>query len=95
MRRHLTHWGAVYVLVLLFLGSWAGQYVSQVLVEGEEFSAFVASTFENWQSEFLQLAVQCLIVQSLWAGRHLFAAEGSASKDDIESLRREIKAIRR
>jgi hypothetical protein len=28
---HLRRWGAVYVLVLLFAGSWAGQFVTQLL----------------------------------------------------------------
>jgi hypothetical protein len=55
----------------LFIFSWVGQLVTQMIVErndaaahGEEFSMaqfwpqFFASTFENWQSEFLQLLWQ-------------------------------------
>jgi hypothetical protein len=61
VRVHLQRWGAVYLLGVLFLGSWVGQYVAQV-AEGDGWMLFLASTFENWQSEFLQLAVQTLVV---------------------------------
>jgi drug/metabolite transporter (DMT)-like permease len=43
------------VLFLLFAVSWAGQYVYQVRLLGEDTNQFWASTTENWQSEFLQL----------------------------------------
>ena len=55
----------------LFLFSWVGQFITQLIVErndaaahDEEFAMadfwpqFLASTFENWQSEFLQLVWQ-------------------------------------
>ena len=55
----------------LFVFAWVGQFVTQLIVErneaaqhGQEFSMaefwpqFFASTFENWQSEFLQLLWQ-------------------------------------
>ena len=58
---HFKRWGAVYMLAVLFLGSWVGQYVAQTS-EGEGWTLFLSSTFENWQSEFLQLAVQALVV---------------------------------
>ena len=61
MRVHLQRWGAPYLLLVLFLGSWVGQYVAQV-AEGEGWTLFLSATFENWQSEFLQLAVQTLVV---------------------------------
>lgn len=57
----------------LFLFSWIGQFVTQAIVvsneaqqHGEEFAwaefypQFFASTFENWQSEFLQLIWQAV-----------------------------------
>ncbi len=56
---------------VLFLTSWIGQFFTQLLVvqneaqqHGETFQwseflpQFFASTFENWQSEFLQLVWQ-------------------------------------
>ena len=58
---------------LFFLLSWAGQFVAQVVQirneaqqHGETFAwadfwpDFFASTFENWQSEFLQLVWQAV-----------------------------------
>ena len=56
------------VTAILFLLSWAGQFFAQIVTErneaqphGESFMwadfwpQFLASTLENWQSEFLQL----------------------------------------
>src|SRR5215213_4503672 len=58
---------------LFFLLSWAGQFIAQVITERNEaeqhgqafewsefFPQFFASTFENWQSEFLQLVWQAV-----------------------------------
>jgi hypothetical protein len=60
-KSHLQRYGFFYILVLAFLASWGGQLIAQ----WEEISAggmvvFWAATFENWQSEFLQLAVQAI-----------------------------------
>lgn len=66
---HMGRWGALYLLVLLFAGSWVGQFLAQLpKIEQEGAAEFWAATFENWQSEFLQLAVQAGIVVAL-AGR--------------------------
>jgi len=59
------------VTAAFFLFSWIGQFISQMIVErnnahnhgeaftwGDFFPQFLASTFENWQSEFLQLVWQ-------------------------------------
>ena len=58
---------------LFFLLSWFGQFVAQLIVEQNEaeqhgtsfewaefWPQFFASTFENWQSEFLQLIWQAV-----------------------------------
>jgi hypothetical protein len=42
-------------LGVLFLASWAGQWWTQVRIGGETWAQFLASTLENWESEFLQL----------------------------------------
>jgi hypothetical protein len=68
-------WGALIVLVVFFFASWGGQFVSQMQVvkqeneqHGQQFSMdefwpqFLSSTFENWQSEWLQLATQALLI---------------------------------
>lgn len=60
---HLRRWGVVYLLFVLFLASWAGQLVAQLPKVAEEgWSEFWAATFENWQSEWLQLTMQALVV---------------------------------
>ncbi len=64
----LRNWGAVIILIVFFLVSWGGQFVAQLVTEkqdaqqhGQEFEMsdfwpqFLSSTFENWQSEWLQL----------------------------------------
>ena len=58
--KHFRRWGAVYVLLALFLGSWLGQFFTQLTdfrseqsAHGEPFlwarllPQFWASTFEN------------------------------------------------
>jgi hypothetical protein len=89
--KHIRQWGAIYLLLLMFTGSWIGQAVAQAAEPGPfGWMAFWASTFENWQSEFLQLAVQALLV----AGPLqyvLFRAEQSADKKDVERILRAIE----
>lgn len=88
MSRHLRRWGAAYILLVLFLGSWAGQLVAMLPTIGEQgWSEFWSATLENWQSEFLQLLVQAVMVVGL-AGR-LFAV----SKDDVHRLERKVDAL--
>lgn len=61
--KHIRRWGAVYVLVVLFAGSWTGQFFamlstfrSEQRAHGETFAwsgfwpQFWASTMEDWQS---------------------------------------------
>ena len=61
------------VTAIFFLFSWIGQFVTQMIVVrneaqqhgeafawGDFFPQFLASTFENWQSEFLQLVWQAM-----------------------------------
>src|SRR3954469_11065546 len=70
---HLQRYGFFYILVAAFLASWAAQFGTQLmdfqseqLEHGQQFEwaqfwpDFFRATFENWQSEFLQLAVQAL-----------------------------------
>lgn len=93
MKKHLQHWGAAYLLLALFLGSWLGQLVAQAFwiantarEEGREFTwselwtQFFASTFENWQSEWLQLLVQAAVLLGM---KHLIFKADAA---DLERL---------
>lgn len=72
------NWIAVIILIVFFFASWAGQFVNQLQAEkqqsaqhGQEFKIedfwpqFWSSTFENWQSEWLQLATQAVLIAGL------------------------------
>jgi hypothetical protein len=67
----LRAYGFAWVTGILFLGSWLGQFAAQAAEVSNEaqqhgqafqwsefWPQFLASTFENWQSEFLQLIWQ-------------------------------------
>jgi len=103
------NWGAVLILAAFFLGSWGGQFVNQLQVEkshaeqhGQAFNMqdfwpqFWSSTFENWQSEWLQLATQALLISG-------FAAVLFRKQDEehfktqmmIEELQKEIKSLKK
>ncbi len=85
-----------------FLLSWVGQFFFQMLEvrndaeeHGQEFSwaeffpQFLSATFENWQSEFLQLIWQA-------AGLSLFYYWGSSqSKEGDERLEAKVDALLR
>ena len=88
------------VTAILFLLSWGGQFLAQIVTErneaqqhGESFSwadfwpQFLSSTFENWQSEFLQLVWQAvgLALLFLWGS--------SQSKESDERLEAKIDRL--
>jgi hypothetical protein len=87
MKRHFQYWGALYVLAALFLGSLLGHYVYQVLLGGEDFYQFMAAVFENWQSEWIQLFVQALLIQGL--GHILYKKE----TEDQERMERKLDQL--
>lgn len=99
---HLRRWGAVYVLLLLFIGSWAGQFFAQLaefrsdqsahgqpFVWGDYLTSFLASTFENWQSEWLQLVFQAVL---LLGAKHLIFR---VDAEDMERLEAKVDRIDR
>lgn len=97
--RFTKAYGFGLVTLVLFLLSWVGQFVTQLIVvrnenadHGQSFqwsdflAQFLASTFENWQSEFLQLLWQA-------AGLSLLLFWGSSqSKESDERI--EVKLDR-
>lgn len=98
--RHIRRWGAVWLLVLLFAGSWLGHFLTQLArfrseqqAHGEPFAwadylvDFWASTFENWQSEWLQLVFQAILL--LGAKHWLFRVDA----EDMERLEKKVDAI--
>ena len=98
--KHFRRWGAVYLLLLLFLGSWIGQFFTQLQKFRDEQSThkepftwaqfwpeFGASTFENWQSEWLQLIFQAILL--LGAKHWLFQVDA----EDLERIERKVDAM--
>ena len=82
---------------MLFLLFWCGQFVAKLVVEQNEaaqhgqgfewpqfLAQFFASTFENWQSEFLRLAWQAagLAVLFFWG-----SSQSRESDERIEAKR--------
>lgn len=88
VKHHLEHWGAVYVIMALFVGSWVGQVAAmQPEIAKEGWSRFWAATFENWQSEFLQLAFQAVVLLGM---RHLIF---KADAEDEEMMEAKLNKI--
>lgn len=98
---HLRRWGAAYLLLVLFLASWAGQFVATLVevgnearAHGEEFSmaefwpTFLGATFENWQSEWLQLLVQAVVLLGM---KHLLFKADAADMEQVQLDLAEIK----
>lgn len=98
--KFFTAYSFAIVTGALFLLSWVGQFVFQMVemrndaaAHGEEFElaqlwpAFLSSTFENWQSEFLQLVWQA-------AGLAMFYFWGSSqSKEGNERLEAKVDRL--
>ena len=97
-------WLAVFILFGFFLASWAGQFVTQmeqVKNESEQhgqtfqmsefWPEFFSSTFENWQSEWLQLATQAIMIAAF---ADVFFRKGQQDHYEthlmIEELREEL-----
>lgn len=100
--RFLKAYGFGLVTAALFLIAWSGQFVAQLVAfrneagqHGEEFAwsqywpEFLASTLENWQSEFLQLVWQAvgLAVLLLWGS--------SQSKESDERIEAKVDLLLR
>lgn len=97
---HVRRWGAVYVLAALFLGSWLGQFFTQLSeyrsdqeTHGQAFewagylTNFFASTFENWQSEWFQLVFQAIL---LLGAKHLIFR---VDAEDMERLEAKVDKL--
>jgi len=98
---HFRRWGAAYLLLALFLASWIGQFVSTMVEVGNEarehggsfqmsefWPTFLSATFENWQSEWLQLLVQAVVLLGM---KHvLFKADAQ----DMEQVQLDLTEIK-
>ncbi len=99
-------WAAVLILLAFFLLSWGGQFVSQMETvkqqseqHGQQFQMsefwpeFWQATFENWQSEWLQLLTQALLIGAF--ADYLFRKGNEdhyKTQLMIEELREEIRS---
>jgi len=90
------------VLAMLFLASWLGQFIAQLAEvsnnaqeHGQSFSwsefwpQFFTSTFENWQSEFLQLFSFVALTAVLI---HRNSADSADGDDEIKAMLEELMA---
>jgi hypothetical protein len=88
------------ILFVLFLASWAIQFVFQLNVAGleavehgqvfqwSEFMAeFLKDTFENWQSEFLQLFTFVVLA------KHFIHVDSPQSRDGDDEMKEKIDRI--
>lgn len=104
MRTWIRDRALLIVLGTLFVVSWAGQLVSQwfefvndqaalgltaAFWSSEFWWSFGQSTFENWQSEWLQLSAQILLPA------YLIYKGATASRDSSERMEAMITAIAR
>lgn len=72
---HMRRWGFVWLLFAMFLVSWSLQLVAMLPEVSEKgWHEFWSATFENWQSEFLQLVVQAVLIQS-WLAKYGYKAK--------------------
>ena len=98
---HLKRWGAAYLLLGLFLASWAAQFIAMLVEAGDEarqhgqpfemsefLPQFWSATFENWQSEWLQLLVQAVVLLGM---KHVIFKADAADTEQIQLDLTEIK----
>jgi hypothetical protein len=102
-------WGAVFILFIFFFGSWGGQFATQLQSEkqiseqhGQEFQMsefwpeFWSSTFENWQSEWLQLATQALLISAF--ASYIFRKQDEEhfkTQLMLEDLSKQVKGLKK
>ena len=98
---HIKRWGAAYLLLALFLASWGAQYISMLIEAGNEarqhgqsfemsefLPTFWSATFENWQSEWLQLLVQAVVLLGM---KHVLFKADAADMEQVQLDLTEIK----
>ena len=96
----MKKYGLSIVLAILFIASWVGQYMFQykeyraeqlecsTIADMSGFKdAFLSATFENWQSEFLQLLTFVILSTYL---RHKGSPQ---SKDGQDEMKEQLNRI--
>jgi hypothetical protein len=105
MKRHLRHWGAMYVLVVAaLLSMWLfGAYERMVVADeaaqhgqpyqpSEFWHRYWSGVFENLQSEFWQLVAQGLLLLGPMS-LLLWQADQQADKTDVERLEAKLDRL--
>jgi hypothetical protein len=98
---HFKRWGAAYLLLVLFLASWGAQFVTTLIEVGNDarehgqtfqmsefWPRFLSATFENWQSEWLQLLVQAVVLLGL---KHVLFKADAIDMEQVQLDLTEIK----
>jgi len=88
-------YGYVWITLILFLGSFLGHWIfawfafvneqtahAQPILFSEYFVEILRDTFENWQSEFLQLIWQVAGLSFLWYAGSPQSKEGDDRKEE-------------
>jgi hypothetical protein len=105
LSRFVKNYSLTLVLAVLFVLAWLSQaitgwlkYSSEQMQHGQPSAVwgedgyiwhFLADTFQNWQSEFLQLAV--MVVLTVW----LIHKDSPESRDSNDRMERKIDEIKR
>jgi hypothetical protein len=100
IKKLYKNYGLSVVLFLLFISTWALHFVVQIIKvshdqesRGEVFSwgqffpEFLTSTFENWQSEFLQLLTFVVLTA------YLIHKNSAESRDGTDRIEKKIDKI--
>jgi uncharacterized protein DUF6766 len=83
MKKIWRNYGLGIIIFALFVVSWCGQYMTHDKSIGDFWNA----TFENWQSEFLQVAVFVILTK-------YFIYKGSPqSRDGDDELKMQLNRI--
>jgi hypothetical protein len=99
--------GLAWVLAGMFLFSWIGQFIFEVMVvrdEAQDFGEpfrwadfwpqFLQSTFENWQSEFLQVLTFVVITTYLiFRGSHESRDNDDEVAAQLNRIERQLKEL--
>lgn len=88
LNKHIRRWGAIWLFFAFFASAWVGQLLTDMAMPGPFlWSEFWKDTFENWQSEWLQLTGQGVFFMALG---HVIFKRGT---EDIERIEHKVDRI--
>ncbi len=93
MRKHLRRWGAFWIVLTIWLVTWAGYAYMEVAHHGSQsdnpWVVWLTGTFENQQSEAWFGVVDTLLIVGL--AHRLF----QRAEDDTREIKQELQELRR